>query len=303
MIKLIQRKEIDDERWNSIIAASRHETIYPYTWYMDACADQWSGFVWGDYEFVMPFAFRKKYTFKYLYQPFYNQQLGVFSDKLIDNEIVEVFLKFLISNFKIGEYAFNSGNILGEENGIDIINRNNYELDLSDTFEEISKGYSTNTKRNIKKAAREEMKFSDRISVDELIKLKSQNNHEHRSKSHYKRVSDFLNEIIARDKAVIYGIKNGEHILAASLFAFSETRAIYLYSVSSVQGKEKSAMFQLIDTFIRLHAKEKLILDFEGSAISSIARFFAGFGGKPQIYQRVKFESIPSKIKRLGKNG
>ncbi|MCA1747657.1 MAG: hypothetical protein LC655_08165, partial [Bacteroidales bacterium] len=142
MIKFLRRRQIDDERWNGVIASSRHETIYPYTWYLDACADNWAGYVMNDYECVMPVAFRRKIGMKYTYQPIYCQQLGVYSDRRVDTEIARMFLHGLRKNFRMGDYAMNEGNILGDEQGFEVNDNTNYVLAMAAPYETVCKGYT-----------------------------------------------------------------------------------------------------------------------------------------------------------------
>ena len=58
-------------------------------------------------------------------------------------------------------------------------------------------------------------------------------------------------------------------------------------------------MFRIVDTFIQDHAGSGLILDFEGSNIPSVARFFSGFGAQAEIYQGVSFSRIPATLTKL----
>ena len=100
------------------------------------------------------------------------------------------------------------------------------------------------------------------------------------------------------DRMKIYGVREGAHLMAAAAFAFSEQRGIFLLSVSSEAGKEHRAMFMVVDRFIRIYAGKLAKLDFEGSNIPSIARFFRGFGARPQVYQRITFENSVNKLAR-----
>jgi hypothetical protein len=36
-----------------------------------------------------------------------------------------------------------------------------------------------------------------------------------------------------------------------------------------------------------------MILDFDGSNIPSVARFFSGFGASPEVYQAIGFRRFP----------
>jgi len=39
-----------------------------------------------------------------------------------------------------------------------------------------------------------------------------------------------------------------------------------------------------------------MVLDFEGSNLANIARFFTGFGAGAQSYQRISFDNLAGKI-------
>ncbi len=302
MIKLVARKDIDDDRWNSVIAASKHETIYPYTWYLDASADQWAGLIMSDYECIMALPFRKKYTVKYIYQPFHNQQLGVYSEKPVDSEIVRIFLAKMQSSFMMADYAFNAGNILGEEPGYEMVDRVNYILPLKDEHEQLYTNFSKNTRRNIRKSCQSDLALFDNVSVADFVTLKKSSNPEDRRQFFYDNMQHLLLELQELEKIRIYGVSLKKELLSAAVFAQSKSRLIYLLSASSVAGKEHSAMFHLIDSFIRMYSGQELLLDFEGSNISSIARFFAGFGAKPEIYQRINYNKLPVVGQRKKKN-
>lgn len=296
MIKILQRRQVDDERWNKVISYSTDETIYPYTWYLDACADNWMAFIMNDYECVMPVVFRKKIGLKYTYQPIYCQQLGVYSEERVDHEITRMFLHTLKKHFNMGDYSFNEGNLLGEEVGFEVTDNSNYVLSLTESYEVLRKNYSENCRRNIKKSVQSDIEFTDKISIDEIIALKKVSENVKRSDAHYTYVKKLFSSLGKSNRLKIYGARNGTHLVAIALFAFSESRSIFLLSASSERGKEQRAMFMVIDTFIQLHAQQELKLDFEGSNSASIARFFRGFGAKPEIYQRVSFQSSASKI-------
>jgi hypothetical protein len=52
-------------------------------------------------------------------------------------------------------------------------------------------------------------------------------------------------------------------------------------------------MFLLIDTFIQNNSGKNLILDFEGSNIPGIARFYKGFGAMAETYYSVHQNRLP----------
>jgi hypothetical protein len=79
MITYLTHKEIDFEKYDRCIDLSLNGIVYAYSWYLDMVTDDWDILVEDDYKSVMPLPKRKKFGIHYIYQPFFVQQLGVFS--------------------------------------------------------------------------------------------------------------------------------------------------------------------------------------------------------------------------------
>jgi hypothetical protein len=299
----LSRKEIDDVKWDQLIAGSTAETIYPYSWYLDAVSDNWSAMVVDDYRFGMPVVWRRKAGIKYIYQPFYTQQLGVFSREYVDPELIPEILLFLYKKFRFAGMNFNAKNLVGEKDPFTVDDRSNYILNLSRSYSDISKSFTTNARRNIHKSLEDSGTVEKNLPVREMVRLKRENDTIKRSDDDYRWLESLLELILQRGAGKIYSVRNGGAVSSAAFFAFSNTRAIYLLSASSQGGKEQRGMFRIIDTFIMDHEGSGLILDFEGSNIPSVARFFGGFGAQPEIYQRVSFSRLPGTLNKLRKHG
>jgi hypothetical protein len=296
MIRYVGRRYIDEEQWNRVITSSGFETIYPYTWYMDACADHWGAFVMPGYECIMPVAYRKKIGMRYTYQPVYCQQLGIYSAKRIDVEIARMFLHDMQKKFRMGDYALNEGNIIGEEKGFEVTDNMNYVLPLDADHATLRGNYNENCRRNLKRAAQYNLHVSGEVSIEEVIFLNKNSATTAQSDAQYTYNKSLFLKLSSLDMIQILGVREGNHLVAAAIFAFSEQRAHFLLSVSSEAGKEHRAMFLVVDEFIRMYAGKLPKLDFEGSNIPSIARFFRGFGAKPQVYQRISFQNSVNKL-------
>ena len=303
MVQLIHRKEIDTERWNDVIAHSAGETLYAYAWYLDAAAENWSALIMDDYRFIMPLIWRKKFGIKYAYHPNFVQQLGVFSKEFIDPVIVKMFLRQLPSKFKYGNLRFNTSNLIGEEHHFMVADRLNFELALNRDYDSVYNDFSTNAKRNLKKALDFHPEIIDNITMDDLISLKKENDISGREDSYFDWMHKLFSAVKDHGKIHIIGAKQEGRLVAAALFAFSRKRAIYLLSVSNSEGKDTRAMFGILERFIKLYAGTDIILDFEGSNIPSIARFFNGFGAKPKVYQAVDFARFPVSMRKLKGDG
>ena len=292
-IRYLQRDEVDDAKWDGLIARSPSETLYPYSWYLDASAENWSALVVGDYEFIMPLTWRKKLGMPYAYQPVFCLQLGVFSEEVADTPVVETFAGQVMRLYRLGVVQFNAANVLGEGKGMKLADRQNYVLPLGKDYESLHKAYSENNRRNLKKALQSGNVLDLEVSLEELMALKRSQDGDRKTEPEYQRMEGQFRSVLEYSRAEILGVRKREKLLTAAFMAFSRTRIIYLMSATTPEGKEDRAMFQIMDAVIRKHAGADYSLDFEGSSIPSIARFFGGFGAGPEIYQQFSFNRFP----------
>lgn len=304
MIKLLHRKEINTQKWDEVIAASPAETLYPYSWYLDATAENWSALVMEDYRFIMPLVWKKKFHIRYLYQPVYSQQLGVFGTEYIDPFVIRKFIDYALKKYRFGVVNFNVKNMVGEDSAFEIYDRINYVLPLHKPYSELSRSYTVNASRNLKRSMVPNTKVDKSVSVEELVSFKREHDLKKKSEAEYHRMKSVFEVVIEQSKGHVYGMRDQGKLVAAAFMAFSKTRVLYLMSVSSSQGKEQRAMFRIVDEVIRNYSNSNFSLDFEGSNIPSIARFFGGFGGRPEVYQSLSFNRLSAPLilgKRYGK--
>ena len=301
-IKYLQHTEIDKAKWDACITNAPNGLIYGYSFYLDCMARHWDALVLGDYEAVMPLTWNRKYGFYYLYQPAFTASLGVFG-KNLSKGIVDDFISMLPAKFKLVEISLNSGNIVGDPKIFSQV-RSNYILPVYRSHEEIYKAYRDNHKRNITKAFQLGCNVSREASVDEIIQLnKEQLQHVDGTKPedypNFKKLYEFLKN---KGQAKTYAVVDPKSkILASAVFFFSHNRAYYIMVGNHPEGKALGASHALLDTFIKDHAHQNLILDFEGSDIGNLAFFYSGFGATEEIYPALKINKLPWYVRLLKK--
>lgn len=298
----LKNNEIDRERWDECIRKSFNGIIYAYSWYLDMVAPQWEALVEGEYKSVMPLVTGKKLGIRYLFPPFFVQQLGVFSvDKLTAEDVLR-FLKSVPAEFRYWEINLNTFNkVVGK----DFEYRPNltHELDLIEPYESIRKNYSDNTKRNVKKGEQSGISLSANPSREEIITL-FRTNRGRDVKALQEPQYDILRRLLqvldARGRLHARGVEdeNG-NLLAGAFFADANGKVIFLFSGLSEEGKEKGAMYLLIDRFISENSQKNLVFDFEGSNDPQLARFYRGFGAKECVYLQARCNRLPWPISLL----
>ena len=275
----LKSNEIDYEAYDSCIENSSQGTIYAMSWYLDIVSPGWELLMADDYNFVMPVPLKKKFFLKYAIQPPLCQQLGIFSLKELTQEIFSRFIKTIPYNYC--HFYLNASNVF---NNIAFKLRSNYELDLNQSFDKTKANFSTNCLRNIKKAEKENLCFKKMTDVDVYISLLKRNT----INTFLKKNLNLLAAILRKTENTgteIWNVfeENGEILAIAPLVKW-KNRMYYLAPVSTIRGKQKYAMFFLLDQFIKEKSATKLVLDFEGSMIQGVARFYEGFGSQNKPY-------------------
>ncbi len=295
-IKFLNHNQIDKHKWNLCIKSSFNEIIYAYSWYLDIVSENWDALVLNDYKAVMPLTKKTRYGINYLSQPLFTQQLGVFSVSNLNSEIIDIFIQSIPKKIKYAEINFNIFNRIDNTKHHTKSNTN-FELDLISQYPKLRSGFSKNTKRNIAKAGKNNISFNNNITPYQLINLFKNNVGDSRNNfddNDYSMLRKLIQSSLQYKMGEIWGAYTAENNLcAATFFIYSKQKAIYLVSASTAEGIEKRAMFGLVDNFIQKNAERALTLDFEGSNIESIARFFKGFGATACEYQSLKINRLP----------
>jgi hypothetical protein len=292
-IQFTPHEMIDKKKWDTCIEKAENGLIYAYSFYLDAMADTWDALVLHDYEAVMPLPWKKKYGISYLYQPSFTAQLGIFGNA-VQVELVEAFLNAVPKKFKYWDISLNAGNLF-ETREFKIYARNNFILDLNKPFEDLYRSFNENTKRNIRKAEQVGCRVQKDIHVDQVIELalsqmKDEIKQAGKQAGHFKRLYHYLHE---RQKAVTYAVFSNEKLLASSVYFFSHGRAYYILAGNHPEAKSTGASHYLINAFIKDHAGQNLLLDFEGSDIPGLAFFYSGFGAAEEKYAALKLNRLP----------
>ena len=304
MIRYTRHTEINKERWDTCISYSPHGIVYASSWYLDIVSPGWDALIEDDYTAVFPLTWRKKGGINYLFQPFFNQQLGLFcGDRDVSENKLKEFLSAIPKKYKLIEIQLNHSNKINPLNGFEIIPKLTHHLDLSATYETISGNYSENITRNLKKAKNSEINISMNIPPENIVTLFRENRGAGINVLKEKNYDTFLKlSSTANEKNLLYskGIFNSsQKLIAGAVFIKSFHSYIFLFSATNNEAKETGAMSAIIDSFIKDHSKENNYLDFEGSMDKNLARFYKSFCSKEIVYLQIRKNNLPLIIRWL----
>ena len=286
MIHYLEHKAIDKAKWDAIIA--EYGNVYARSWYLDIVHPGWEALVEDDYLSVMPLTGGKKFGINYLFQPFFVQQLGVFSKTPMTPEKTSAFLEAIPEKYRFAEIRLNESNALGEGyKGVEY--HRNVLLDLNQDYEAIRDHYHQNTKRNLAKAESSNLQLVDTVIPYHVVALFRDNRGASLDKwgdAEYARLTRLAQTAINHKNAFILGVseKGVGQLLCAAIFMKTDDRITFLFSGLTEGGKQRQAMTYLLDQVIKKHAKQSVTFDFEGSDDDNLARFYLGFGGTEVRY-------------------
>jgi hypothetical protein len=295
-IQHLNHQQIDKKQWDQLIMHAPGSTLYGQSWYLDAVCPGWQALVTGDYSRVMPLTTRKKFGFSYLYQPVLSQQLGIFSRVRLKPEEVNEFLTAIPPVFKLIEISLNDQNPPGTV--FPVKKHTTLKLNLNHPYTQIQERYSENTRRNLKKAAQENLRFRTNITLPEFLELLKKDRSAGAdilgSMKNRPALLRLVPALLNRNAGMICGVRNRHgHLLTAALVGQDKGFHYYLAPAMNEEGRETRAMFYLIDRYIHLHAGLPATFDFEGSDIESVARFYKGYGASPFTYTSLRINRLP----------
>lgn len=291
-IRLIENTEIERVKWNRCVVSSSVPQIYARAEYLDLVSPDWAGLIFGDYQFVMPLNIQRKLKMKFLLQPLFAQQHGIFPDPPLD--IQTSFLKYIHKNYQYVAIHLNASHIPAFPKEFEVTERKNLILNLKPGYDKIRMNYSKHALRQIKKAESAKVTVVKGLQSRDYIRLKNE--------AGGKAVSQ--SSMLTLQKLIEYGHNSGTGFIyaaysdlntlcAAAFFLNNGQRVIYLNAASNAEGKENQAMYSIVDAFIKEHAGYALTLDFEGSSIEGVARFYEGFGAISETYYSLKLNRLP----------
>jgi hypothetical protein len=277
---------------------SPNSLIYAYTWYLDNVCDNWVGLVEGDYESVFPLVWNAKlFGIKRLYQPYLCQQLGLFSINDLSTARIEAFINAIPKEYKHIDINLNDSNQLEKLEGFTVTEKPNYTLSLYPSYEKLRGQYSTNLKRNLKKAEKQNVYATTSIKPEDFVELVKTHQKEKGNifpPALYHTALRIIYNCQHRGIGFLMGAYNEKQELCAAVFWMSNgARFINLMNVTTDAGKEAGAMHYLVDLFIQSNSGKPMFIDFEGSSIDSIARFYQSFGAENLPYYNIKQNKLP----------
>jgi hypothetical protein len=295
-LRYVKRKDLDTGKWNNCITNSSNVIIYALSFYLDALAENWDALVLRDYEAVMPLPWKKKWGIKYLYQPAFVQQTGIFFTTACNKSafITKAKKYFLFAEIFMGQQKNISSTSL----------HNNFFLHLRNSYQQIICNYKNDLKKNIRHSKKFNLVYKNTKNYKEIIEVFS---NQYKKKLHSLTKKDYINfeqlcNLLEQQQMLLCRTVYDENGLLAGCITFLFKNRLYLIMcVTLPAGRKKEATHFLIDRIIHEFSGCDIVLDFEGSDVPGIAHFYQNFGSINEPYIFVKWNKLPWPVKLLKK--
>ncbi len=291
-IRLLKNKEIDYKKWDSCIKDAGNGTLYAKSWYLDVVSPEWSALVYDDYKFVMPLPIIKKVGFRMVIQPLHCQQLGIFPAPVakIQQEFAEKFRE----SFRVIRYQLNAGMLVKSFAHFGNLKKINLLLPLYESYPIIVEGFSKHTVRNLKASINEGVSVVKGLLPEDFFKMKKVSERWKVSEKSYRILNHLMSLTISKGNGTIYAAYSKQNNLCAAAFViFDQNKIYYLNAFSNDEGRENRAMYSIVNEIIREFCERSWLIDFEGSVIDGVARFYRGFGAVKEDYYFIESTRIP----------
>lgn len=302
-IRYLQQHQIDCTRWNACIERSLAPKAYALSQCLNALS-KWDALVLGDYEAVWPLPWKQKWGIKYIWQPPFLQQLGLFSSKAEHYENCSIWLRSIPRSFFLADMQLNQRMQCKHMNGI-ANERNNFLLALNQPYEEIRSGYDNRHRSRLNKIERENLlKLNAHpLSAAEAVDFFSryQGRLDPRLDIHfYKSITQLM--VRSPELFEIHSCWLEKELCGIAILLKDEHRLYLIMSSPNKIGRHLNSQLFILDQVIRKYSQKGThMLDFEGSDIPDVAHFYAKFGAEKEAYKEIRWRNPLLKLMRCKK--
>lgn len=279
-VKLLSKEKFPDKKWDKKIDELSHPRVYMYSWYLKAVGKTYSIAIDEESEQMLPVFHNRKKVFKQHYMPFFAREfqfIGKGNPERIIDHILKQF-KWSAANYHLSEEYM--GKIYSYQ-----------YLNINQDYKDIAANYSKNTKRKLSKLKKEELEIKFNIDC-ELVAKQFESNAAKKIKEikpkNIQRLQNLMEAATENRKGFSCGVYSGKNLLASGFFLDDDNHIIYLKGSSNKKGRDIGAMYYLFNAVIERFAGKRKALDFGGSNVENIAKFYKRFGAENKHYLHIK---------------
>ncbi len=284
-LDFVKHHEIDFVKWDQSIGNSYNENPYAYSHWLNMVSPGWEALINSDYSVLIPLPVKKKIGISYISQPRFTQQLGVFTRNPLEHSVINSCLNSIPKKFAKVYLQLNTENYMPRP---ELRHRITCCLNLESDYDRLYSNFSVHHQRNIVKAI-EISKQKNHLASLSANRNEFYDNFKAaigpKDSSLTKKDYDLMARIISEQGKIILCSSSEGEIFSGLFYLESKTKLVNLFNFTTPNGRENKSMYLILNQWIKQNSNQSRILDFEGSEIKSIAKFYNGFGAIAKNYQ------------------
>ncbi|NVO32024.1 GNAT family N-acetyltransferase [Hymenobacter lapidiphilus] len=313
MFRYVGPESLNRAQWDALITDAPNGLIYALSWYLDIVAPGWAALVkldtQGRYVAGLPLPVQRRFGFRYLKQPLFAQQLGLFSREAPTPADWAEIGTLLHREFRfITRYSFNTDNtplLAAALPGFETATFHTYYLPLHPAHGQLVAGYKPNRRWRLNQARRRGLHLEPSTDLDQLVRIFDENTAPLiygviGEEYEYRLLRALHTQASQKGLAQMWQARTtaGEVVAMLMLFEFNG-RLTYIFNASTEAGKAAGAISLLLDEVFRRYAGRPLCFDFEAPEVSSIAHFYGSFGSVETPFLSISLNRLPWPVRQL----
>lgn len=289
-MKIIQRENIDLEKWDALVKSCSGSSVFSLSCYLDAVSENWCVYVDDKYSKGIAFPFSVRLGVKTCYTPLFVRYLEWFGENPIDsNTLVRVMKK----EFPLGNF-----------------NCKNIQTDTSAKliFQSIDKNrepvFGSQAKRMFSKFEKSEMSIelvADEKEVLEHIYAELPQKVASLNSTSLSKLEKLISTLKHHELLKTMVVKDNEKIIGGLFLVDFNDTLLYLKGAFTPESKKEGGMYSAMKVAITLAKQQRLNFDFGGSRVEGVRRFNVNLGGEDQEYSSFEWNEAPQWFKLIKK--
>ncbi|MES2590095.1 MAG: hypothetical protein V4622_14035 [Bacteroidota bacterium] len=277
-MNFIPSNELNKKKWDNLVSQQNGKP-FSHSFYFDANSKFWGAYVDENYTKGIAVSFNLILGIKIIYPPIFGKYFEFLGLNKFETE--ELF-KQIKKDFLVG--VFNSLEKFKDENS------------THRRFQVLEQDYKFNTLANrmLKKAEANEYKITDTsfCKILAIIKNDLLPKIENLEKNTANNLEKLLTNLDSENLLISKGIYSQNQLLGGLLFCKSNHEILYITGVCKEYPRKNGAMYLCMNEVIQ-QLKVNEVLNFGGSEIESIRRFYLNLGGVDAFYYETSWDNSP----------
>lgn len=306
--KFLLQDQISESRWDDFVDASTEGGLFARSWYMHAVMPGWGAVVVLEenrWQAVMPMRICYKYGIGYALQPTFSQYLGVLfvpmagkNNRILHKkrEILRVLIAAIPTEIRLFSYNFSPAFdyfLPFEHSGFEIKPRMSLALSLERPLERILGDFSTSILNHLKKAQQHRLVCREGTAIRTLSERMLRYGFI-RNRTEQQALESLWQQAIQYKKGFLLEV-TGESgaIQCSGLFLIEKTKAVFVASALDRDTRQYGSNSLLVlEAIKKCKALGLSELDFKGSMLSGVEKFFLGFNPRQVLYFNITLNRL-----------